>query len=74
MVEYSTDEFGVKRWTKDGFLHREDGPAVEYPDGTVSFWLYGIGLNLDEQMKDIEFRERYPKLIESMIIESIHES
>lgn len=68
------DEFGVKRWIKNGFLHREDGPAIEYPDGSVSFWLHGIGLELNEQLKDTEFCERYPKLIELMTIELVHSS
>ena len=72
--ECSIDEFGVKRWTRNGFLHREDGPAVEYPNGTMSFWLYGIGLELNELMKDIEFQERYPELTKLMIIEFVHES
>lgn len=27
------DEINTKRWYKDGKLHREDGPAVEYVDG-----------------------------------------
>lgn len=69
------DIHGVKRWVNgNNFLHREDGPAVEYPDGSVSFWLYGIELNLKEQMKDVEFCERYPKLIELMVIDSLHSS
>lgn len=28
-------------YLKDGRLHREDGPAVEYDDGTCQFWLNG---------------------------------
>ena len=26
------DEYGVKRWCLNGELHREDGPAIEYPN------------------------------------------
>jgi hypothetical protein len=28
---------GTKRWLKNGYLHRTDGPAVEWPNGT-KFW------------------------------------
>ena len=30
---------GIKRWTLNGTLHREDGPAVEYPDGRKAWYL-----------------------------------
>ena len=26
---------------KKGQFHREDGPAIEYPDGRKEFWLFG---------------------------------
>lgn len=33
-----TDQDGTKRWyNNQGSFHREDGPAVEYPDGQV-YW------------------------------------
>ena len=32
---------GWKEWSLNGKLHREDGPAVEWPDGTKSFWRHG---------------------------------
>ena len=28
------DDRGTKRYYLDGQLHRNDGPAVEYPDGS----------------------------------------
>lgn len=28
-------------WFKDDLLHREDGPAVEWPDGTKEWYLNG---------------------------------
>ena len=31
------DSDGTKRWVLNGKLHREDGPAVEWPNGT-KFW------------------------------------
>jgi hypothetical protein len=32
---------GSKFWYLNGWLHREDGPAVEDPDGTKQWWLNG---------------------------------
>lgn len=31
------DMWGDEYWYKDGFIHREDGPAVIYSDGS-KFW------------------------------------
>jgi hypothetical protein len=30
-----------KEWYLNGQLHREDGPAVEFLDGTIEFWFDG---------------------------------
>jgi hypothetical protein len=35
--ELFVDKDGVKRWILDDKLHRLDGPAVEYVDGT-KYW------------------------------------
>jgi hypothetical protein len=32
---------GEKRWTLNGNLHREDGPAIEWPDGEKQWYLNG---------------------------------
>ena len=33
---------GTKKWNlPNGKLHREDGPAVEWSNGSKSWWLYG---------------------------------
>lgn len=40
-IGYSVDNYGIKKWYGNGELHREDGPAVEYPDGRKSYWLKG---------------------------------
>jgi hypothetical protein len=37
-----TDEIGTKRWFKDGVLHREDGPAIEYYNGICSWYRNGF--------------------------------
>ena len=36
------DTFGNKEWRNvDGVVHREDGPAIEWKDGTKSWYLNG---------------------------------
>ncbi len=35
------DSYGVKRWYLNEVLHREDGPAVEYPNGQSCWFLNG---------------------------------
>ena len=35
------DALGTVRWYKDGQLHREDGPSVEWNDGSKSWYLNG---------------------------------
>ena len=32
---------GQKQWWLNHNLHREDGPAIEYPDGHKQWWLNG---------------------------------
>ena len=43
MMEYTVKVYdtGDKHWYLNGLLHREDGPAVEWPDGTKSWYLNG---------------------------------
>jgi hypothetical protein len=35
------DKFGDKCWYKDDLLHRTNGPAVIYSDGTEAWWVEG---------------------------------
>jgi len=35
------DKYGNKEWILDGEKHREDGPAVEYADGSYEWWVNG---------------------------------
>ncbi len=39
--ECIVDKGGNKSWLLNGELHREDGPAVEWPDGSKEWWLHG---------------------------------
>ena len=54
-LEYYVTPAGTKQWRLHGRVHRQGGPALEFVDGTVSWWLYGYYYNtLDE------FLERTP--------------
>jgi len=33
-----TDSNGTKHWRLNGNIHREDGPAIEYVDGTKKWF------------------------------------
>lgn len=38
----SEDQYGNKYWyDKNGMLHREDGPAIVYIDGTYWWFIHG---------------------------------
>jgi hypothetical protein len=43
MIEYTVKVFddGRKEWFLDGFLHREDGPAIETSGGTKIWYIQG---------------------------------
>ena len=51
----TADAVGIVRWRNaDGELHRTDGPAVEYPNGSRSWFVNGNELTEDE------FHSRFP--------------
>ena len=39
--EVTVDYDGTKKWSLNGQLHREDGPAIEWSDGDKSWYLNG---------------------------------
>ena len=41
MIQMSMDEYGTKRWTLNGKMHRDDGPAFEYDDGSKEWYFNG---------------------------------
>ena len=69
-----TNEFGDKSWYLNGKLHREDGPAIEYANGTKYWYLNGKLLDPEEAINDPELKFKYPKLIDVMIVDLIHKS
>jgi hypothetical protein len=50
-------EDGTKCWYVNGILHREDGPAVEWPSGTKCWYVNGRLHRLDGPA--IEFASGY---------------
>ena len=50
MIEYVVKVYdnGDVMWCLNGKLHREDGPAIEYFDGTKSWYLHGEKLTEEE--------------------------
>lgn len=71
IIEYTSRP---KHWILDGKLHREDGPAVERADGSKYWYLNGEKLDPEEAMKDPKLKEKYPALINSMIVYQVHNS
>ena len=63
---------GDKYWWLNGKFHREDGPAIEYADGTKAWYLNGKRLDPEEATNDPELKLKYPKLIDEMVIELVH--
>ena len=51
------DKYGDKYWYKDDRLHREDGPAVEWTNGT-KFWYFN-GKHHREDGPAVEGAEGY---------------
>lgn len=46
--------FGARHWYFHGKLHRTDGPASEFGNGTCAYWVY------DRQFTEDEFLQHYP--------------
>jgi hypothetical protein len=42
MINPIIDEYGTRRWHKNGKLHRDDGPACERSDGTKAWYQNGL--------------------------------
>lgn len=53
MIEYTVkvNGYGNKEWYLNGKRHREDGPAIEWADGTKSWYLNGESLTEEQHKK-----------------------
>lgn len=58
IVEYGE----YKYWVKNRELHREDGPAVEYFDGSKDFYLEGRRLQKDDYLREILYMKNQAKI------------
>ena len=67
---YIDESDGTKYWHKEGNLHREDGPAIEYADGIKRWFIEGKELT-QKEIEDFEFKLASPKLAKvKLIVES----
>ena len=56
MIEYNVQvcSSGTKKWLLNGVLHREDGPAVEYADGSKGWYLNGKQVTVFDVLSEKE--------------------
>lgn len=57
----------TKRWFEGTSLHREDGPAVIYPDGNQEFWIHGKEISRDWFL----FVQEYPTMSKKQLKERL---
>lgn len=55
-------------------IHRDDGPAIEYRNGKVEFWLYGHIQNIRLSLQDKDFQQKHPLLFAAMVVYQVHNS
>jgi hypothetical protein len=54
----------------NGERHREDGPAVEFSDGTQFWWINGSCVGeLTPELKD-----KYPKIYDQLVVKEVIET
>ena len=41
-ITYTKYEDGIQEWRQNELLHREDGPAIIYPNGVSHYFIKGI--------------------------------
>ena len=53
MIEYTVKVYadGTKRWYLNGKRHREDGPAIEWPNGYKFWYLDGKEVTEEEHKR-----------------------
>lgn len=64
-VEYHVEQpSGAQMWSKDGKLHRTDGPALVESDGMVRWWLDGIEFDtFDEWFEKVQVSDEDKTLL-----------
>jgi len=51
--ELKIEQDGSKFWYLNGKYHREDGPAVEYPDGEKRWFLTDIKFSFEDYIQEL---------------------
>jgi|TARA_R110000851_G_scaffold79898_2_gene176069 hypothetical protein len=52
-----TNRHRIIFWQQDGELHRDDGPALEWPDGDRAWYLHGQRLAFDEWLDKLDISD-----------------
>jgi len=55
---------GIKVWLVNGERHREDGPAILFPDGDEWWYLHGRMIN-QQQKKQLIRKTKIQKLLDN---------
>ena len=50
---------GINYWFKEGNLHRDNGPAIEYINGNKEWWVEGLRHRIDGPAVEYSNREKY---------------
>ena len=66
-IEYFDD---IKEWRLNGQFHREDGPAIEMPNGAQFWFLNGKKLS-KKQLLSKKMKKNYPNLYNSYLVYDI---
>lgn len=62
-MKVRTENDKVIEWkNKDGLLHREDGPAVEWADG-FKFWYLNGEIKTEQEFNNLILKKRLQRII-----------
>ena len=68
-------ETGAKIWlNKYGKIHREDGPAIEYTDGTICWYIDNCWIHPVKAIDDPIIQSKYPELIAAIAVYLVYNS
>jgi hypothetical protein len=51
------NKHGIKFWYQHGQLHRDDGPAIEWPDGEKSWYINNQYLSFDDWLNQLNMSD-----------------
>ena len=62
-IEMKVDFDGTKYWSLNDKFHREDGPAVEWPNGEKDWYLKGNKVSWREVFKNAKTQEQQVRIL-----------